>query len=364
VRISRNNRVSTDDVSRQADAAVQLALPLVSRDVETLFREHTPGFQASRETWPPDFDAIRLVKRVAESQQVTPRQRNAMAAIRNATRSVLYRPFSKQWVYLEPQAESRAGLWSQVFPTPLSELENRVIWLKIGSNWPLFALMADRISGTLPQGGAFGFPFYVYAEDGSDRQENITDWALSQFQTHYSDTAIGKWDIFYYVYGLLHHPGYREKYADSLKRELPRIPFAPDFWAFSESGFQLAELHLYYDAPHIVQPYPLNYQWTPGKRPDWRVEKMRLSKDKTTLLANDTLTLAGIPPEADAYRLGNRSALEWVIDQYRVKQDKRSGIISDPNRADDEQAIVDLVRQVVAVSVETARIVAALPPFE
>ena len=104
--------------------------------------------------------------------------------------------------------------------------------------------------------------------------------------------------------------------------------------------------------------------WAEGKRPSWQVEKMRLSKDKTALVVNDTLTLAGIPPEADGYRLGNRSALEWVVDQYRVKTDARSGIVSDPNRADDEQAIVDLVRQVVAVSVETVRIVAALPQFE
>jgi predicted helicase len=208
------------------------------------------------------------------------------------------------------------------------------------------------------------FPFYVYDEDGGNRQENITNWALAQFQQQYGDGNIGKWDIFYYVYGLLHHPGYREKYADSLKRELPRIPFASDFWAFADAGLKLAELHLYYDTERIVTPYPLEYVWAEGKRPNWRVEKMRLSKDGTELVINDTLTLAGIPPETYDYKLGNRSALEWVIDQYRVKADKRSGIVSDPNRADDEQYIVNLVRQVVAVSVETVALVAALPAFE
>jgi predicted helicase len=78
------------------------------------------------------------------------------------------------------------------------------------------------------------FPFYVYDEDGTNRRENITDWALQQFRTHYGDDTISKWDIFYYVYGLLHHPGYRTKFADNLKRELPRIPFAPrDFLSVS-----------------------------------------------------------------------------------------------------------------------------------
>ena len=286
----------------------------------------------------------------------------------NLLRSALYRPFTKNWLYFDDFWNEEQYQQPHIFPAPLAELENRAIALTgYGSEKPFMVLITDRVADLHlvgPGAGSQCFPFYIYAEDGSDRQENITDWALAQYQTHYGDSGIGKWDIFYYVYGLLHHPGYRAKYADSLKRELPRIPFAPDFWAFSQSGFQLAELHLYYDAAHIVPPYPLEYVWAEGKRPSWQVEKMRLSKDKTALVVNDTLTLAGIPPEADGYRLGNRSALEWVVDQYRVKTDARSGIVSDPNRADDEQAIVDLVRQVVAVSVETVRIVAALPQFE
>ena len=169
---------------------------------------------------------------------------------------------------------------------------------------------------------------------------------------------ITKWDIFHYVYALLHHPGYRERYADNLKRELPRIPFAPDFWAFEEAGRQLAELHLNYEA---VEAYPLEFRWTAGKPVSWRVEKMRLSADKTMLKVNDSLTLAGIPSEAFEYRLGNRSALEWVIDQYQVKTDARSAITSDPNGySEDEQYIVNLVGQVVSVSVETANLVEAL----
>ena len=192
----------------------------------------------------------------------------------------------------------------------------------------------------------------------ASRCENITDWAFQQFRTHYGDKKLSKWDISYYVYGLLHHPGYRTKFADNLKRELPRIPFAPDFRAFATAGKELAALHLDYEK---LEPYPLKWIETERVPLSYRVEdKMRLSKDKTILRVNPSLTLAGIPPETFQYRLGNRSALEWVIDQYQVNQDKRSGIRSDPNRADDEQYIVRLVGQVVRVSLDTVRIVAGL----
>jgi predicted helicase len=136
-------------------------------------------------------------------------------------------------------------------------------------------------------------------------------------------------------------------------------PIAPDFRAFATAGKELAALHLDYEK---LEPYPLKWIETEGAPLSYRIEdKMRLSKDKTTLRVNPSLTLAGIPPETFYYRLGNRSALEWVIDQYQVKQDKRSGIRSDPNRTDDEEYIVRLVGQVVRVSLETVRIVNGLP---
>lgn len=157
---------------------------------------------------------------------------------------------------------------------------------------------------------------------------------------------------------MLHHPGYRERFAENLKRELPRIPLAPDFRAFAKAGEKLARLHLDYED---LKPWPLDWIETPDVPLSYEVEKMRLAKDKTLLKVNESLMLAGIPPEVFDYRLGNRSALEWVIDQYQVSEDKRSGIRSDPNRADDPEYIVRLVGQVVRVSLETAGIVKALP---
>ncbi len=129
------------------------------------------------------------------------------------------------------------------------------------------------------------FPFYTYNEDGTNRQENITDWALAEFRTHYNDDTLTKWDIFHYNYGLLHHPTYREKYEMNLKRDLPHIPFAEDFWGFATAGEALADIHVNYEsAPKYDE---LKYIETPGMRVDWRVEKMKLSKDKTQLQYND-----------------------------------------------------------------------------
>jgi predicted helicase len=238
-----------------------------------------------------------------------------------------------------------------------------------------------------PGAGTQCFPFYTYDEDGTNRRENITDWALQHFCNHYKDGTITKWDIFYYVYGVLHHPVYREKFAENLKRDLPRIPLINDvgaglappssdngrdsregrasrtptspFWTVSRK--ELADLHVDYEA---LDPYPLQWMENRDLPLSYRVEdKMRLSKDKRSVKVNDSLTLAGIPPETFQYRLGNRSALEWVIDQYQVTEDKKSGIRSDPNRTGDPEYIVRLVGQVVKVSLETVGLVASLPPL-
>jgi predicted helicase len=225
------------------------------------------------------------------------------------------------------------------------------------------ALITDQIADLHIVGAGSSaqcFPFYTYDEDGSNRQENITDWALDQYRSVYG-AAVTKWDIFHYVYALLHHPTYRETYAANLRRELPRIPFVQDFWPFVEAGRRLAHIHVHYEE----QPeYPLRHEENPDLPLDYRVEKMRLSRDKTSLTYNDFLTVHGIPSQVYDYKLGNRSALEWVIDQYRVKTDSRSGITNDPNNPDDETYILRLVKQVITVSLETVEIVNALSALE
>ncbi len=276
-------------------------------------------------------------------------------------RQHLYRPFTKTNLFFDRILNQRVFVFPRIFPTPNTEEENRVICVSRSREKPFTCLITDCIAEHVMTGG-FGspgqcFPFYIYDEDGTNRRENITDWALTQFREHYRDEQITKWDIFHYTYAFLHHPTYRERYQVNLKRDLPHIPIAPEFWGFVEAGRRLAKIHVYYEE----QPqYKLELIETPDMPLDWRVEQMKFSKDKTQIRYNDFLTLGGIPADVFQYRLGHRSALEWVVDQYRVKTDRRSGIENDPNRADDEEYIVDLIRKVISVSLETVGIVERL----
>ena len=276
----------------------------------------------------------------------------------------LYRPFCKRHLFFDRVLNEEVYVFPRISPTVVTESENRIIALTgPASEKPFLIQIVSGIADLHLVGAGSStqcFPLYIYDEDGGNRRENITDWALGQFRAHYDDETITKSDIFHYVYGLLHHPDYREKYADNLKRDLPRIPFAPDFRAFAAAGERLAELHLNYEE---AEPYELKWRIEEGaKTADlYRVEKMRLNKGKDVVRVNDCLQLAGIPQEAYDYRLGNRSALEWVIDQYRVRTYKRSGITSDPNNPDDPEYIVRLVGRVITVSVETVKAVEGLP---
>jgi predicted helicase len=278
---------------------------------------------------------------------------------RSKIRTALYRPFSRQYLYFDAVLNHRRGQLPLIFPAFRNEEENQLICIG-GYGRKDFSVLASNLIPDLnfyadPQQS---FSFYTYDKDGNNRQENITDWALEKFQTHYQDPKITKWDIFHYTYALLHHPHYRQRYAANLKRELPRIPFAPEFQPFAIAGKRLTEIHINYEQ----QPeYRLKHIENKDLPIDWRVEKMRLSKDKTQIKYNDFLTLTGIPPETFEYKLGNRSALDWIIDQYQVSTDKRSSITNDPNRLDDEEYIVRLIKQVITVSLETVKIVKGLP---
>ena len=274
-------------------------------------------------------------------------------------RASLYRPFTQKYLYFDNFWNEERYQQYRIFPTPETETENRVICVTgLGSKKPFRILITRMIPELQILENTQCFPFYTYDKDGRNRRENITDWALEQFRAHYQDEAITKWDIFHYTYALLHHPDYRERYQANFKRDLPRLPYAPDSWRFAKAGQRLGEIHIGYED---VDEYPIKKIETPGQPLDWRVEKMRLSKDKTQIKYNDFLTLDGIPAKIFDYKLGNRSALEWVIDQYRVKTDKRSGIVNNPNREDDPQYIVKLIGKVITVSLETVEIVKNLP---
>jgi predicted helicase len=316
---------------------------------------------------PKDIDSFLSTKDVKWSESL---KRDLQRGIKLAydekyVTTSLYRPFSRRCLYLAPTIVDRPGKNERFFAVKESYDENEVIAVSDrGFRSPFSVLAAGRVVDLhicASTDGFVCFPFFTYREPDGDRVTNITDWALMEFRGHYADESIAKRSIFYYVYAILHHPAYRASYKANLKRELPRIPYAPDFWAFAKAGKRLAELHVDYEK----QPeHPLERVEDPEVAYSLRVEKMRLSKHRDGIHYNDFLTLAGIPPEVFEYRLGNRSALEWVIDQYQVSTDKRSGITNDPNRLDDPEYIIRLIGQVVTVSLETVKIVRGLPPCE
>lgn len=152
-------------------------------------------------------------------------------------RAALYRPFTKSYLYFDRMCNERVYQFPSIFPTPETEQENRVICLSgVGNNKPFHSVMVKIIPCLDMLEKTQCFPFYIYDETGGHRQENITNWALKDYQAHYADESIGKWDIFYYVYGVLHHQGYRDKYAANLKRELPRILKLKDFWKIRQTA--------------------------------------------------------------------------------------------------------------------------------
>ncbi|MGE0557350.1 MAG: type ISP restriction/modification enzyme [Burkholderiales bacterium] len=198
--------------------------------------------------------------------------------------------------------------------------------------------------------------------------DNITDWALDQFRKHYQpgrgkkDRAITKEAIFHYVYAVLHDPLYREKYAINLMREFPRIPFYSDFWQWSDWGRALMDLHIGYES---VRPWHVSVAHVTPSKPLQGAPKtlLRANKEAGTIALDELTTLGEIPAEAWDYKLGNRSALEWILDQYKEKKPKDPTIREkfDTYRfADYKDKVIDLLSRVTRVSVETQKIVTAM----
>ena len=296
-------------------------------------------------------------------------------------RTSMYRPFNTQAVCISEGLIHRPGKFHRFFPT--AKTENLGFYVVgMGSAVPFSVLLLDTLPDLHVTGAGSGgqyFPRFTYekttTEDtlfagnsdssGYTRVDNITDSALKDYRETYGE-KVSKDDIFYYVYGLLHSPTYRNEFAADLKKMLPRIPKVKDFAGFAQAGRKLADLHLNYET---IEPYPLD-EIGEGS---FRVQKMAFGKvgkekDKSTIIYNSAITLKGIPDDAYRYMLGSRSAIGWIIDRYQVKTDKASGIVNDPNDWADEhnepRYIIDLVKRIVTVSIETMKIVDNLPPLE
>jgi predicted helicase len=286
-----------------------------------------------------------------------------------------YRPFTKQFNYFSLDLSHSLNLQKTYFPSPDSF--NLVICTSVpGATTNFTSLICN---GFMEYSFGQCFPLFYYEENKAtqkglfdtdesqkySRRDAISDFILERAKQQYGKT-VTKEDIFYYVYGFLHSTEYRETFANDLKKMLPRLPLVEnvkDFWAFSKSGRQLAELHLNYET---VAPYPeVTVTGDDGK--GYSIEKMRYPKkdQKDTIHYNSKITISNIPAKAYEYVVNGKSAIEWIKERYQVSTHKESGIVNDPNdwakEVGNPRYILDLLLSIINVSVQTVDIVNALP---
>ena len=388
--------------------------------VETNICNMTDAYNAQLFTGEQDYDE-QVIK--WSSSLESSFKRNIHATF-SASRVQLsnYRPFSRMWVYFDAMLNHRTYQLPQFLPT--ASHRNLTIAIEDDSRKELTSLMTDLVPDLHTMGTTQTFPLYtwdplsptsgsepdLFADlttasesradgaatpssldfsrpigeqipvilDGYRRVDNVTDATLASYREHYGDAGITKEDIFFYVYALLHHPEYRERYKDDLKKMLPHIPRATGFHTYSSVGRELADLHVNYERveqhPSVHEEISLHAPEDPWELYRIGTRKMRFTKqgrrdtDYTRLEYNDYVTLTGIPAEAQGYSISGRSPLEWIIDRYHVKTDKASGIVNDPNdflrEQDRPDAVVDLIKRLVTVSMRTQELLATLPPLE
>src|SRR5437867_822831 len=375
-------------------------MPLIDKDTKAakskrseraLFKLFSTGVKSQRDEWVYDFSQSALERKMRFFVECYEKARRAKKEPRSASikwdheldkyraRGIekhyekqaivtsLYRPFCKQFIYFDRHFNGRIYQWLSILPT--KQNTNRLIlYTQPGSQKPFMVGAAETVCDLHYVGGGAAsecLPLYRYDEWGN-RTDNITDWALDQFKKRYQqgrakeNRSITKESIFQYVYGVLHDPVYREKYLLNLKRESPRIPFYADFWQWTDWGKELADLHIGFEQ---VDPFKL-------KRTDIRDEKSRKAgvESKTLLKADKEAgrimldretSLSGVPPEAWDYKLGNRSALEWILDQYKEKKSKDPTIrkkFDTYSFVDYKEKVINLLLRVTTVSIRTVSI--------
>lgn len=302
-------------------------------------------------------------------------------------REVMYRPFFKQWLmYYKPLNEMTYQI-PRLFPS--NKQNNTVICVSgIGTTKGMTALITNDIPDIQLEFNGQSFPLYWYDESTADiadlfnqaaeedvidryiRRDGISDWILRECKQRYGN-KVTKEDIFYYVYGILHSPEYRNTFEADLKKMLPRLPLVDkpeEFIVFSQAGRKLADLHLNYES---IEPYQGVNVEIKSINPSYEVEKMRFGKldsktaDKSVIFYNNQITISGIPLEAYDYVVNGKSAIEWVMERYQITTDSKSGIVNNPNdwsrEHGDEKYIFNLVLRIITVSLETMKIVNSLP---
>jgi predicted helicase len=395
-------------------------LPLIDKQVkagksqEAVFQLFSAGVKTQRDEWGYDFSKEALIERmkyfVEEYQERLKDETRRKLDIKwdrelekyltskvkksfqtsNIVQS-LYRPYTKQYLYFDKHFNGMTYQLPSIFPS--AKKSNKAIWIKSGIDAPCFHWVVEHIPDVLTNGGSQCLPLYRYDENGT-RIDNITDWGLAQFQTHYNPPSsplakggqeggeITKLHIFHYTYAVLHHPAYRTQYELNLKREFPRLPYYPNFHQWATWGKTLMDLHLTYEtaAPYGLervdqsgvgahsrapqQTTLIPEEDTPAKPKKPPKPKLKADKTKGHIILDTDTTLTGVPAVAWDYKLGNRSALEWILDQYKEKKPRDPTIRELFNTykfADYKEHVIDLLQRVCTVSVRTMEIIHQMP---
>ena len=364
------------------------------RSEEAVFRLFSRGVATQRDEWVYDFSLDRLrekieymVKayqnRLKTGKRAKPdikwdRETEKYLA-RNISKQVesgsfrigAWRPFIKKNFYFDPHFN---GMVYQNFTLfPKADLGNKIICsTDTGTQSPYMLTCSDCVPDLHLVGTAAQcLPLYRYDEKG-DRHDNITDWGLNQTQTHYNDPTITKLDIFHYTYAVLHHPAYRTKYEINLKRDFPRLPYYTQFHQWVAWGKTLMDLHINYETVDQYELKILDTSKGKSTRKNKQKQaqetrpkpKLKADKDKGYLILDTHTTLTGVPAIAWDYKLGNRSALEWILNQYKEKKPRDPTIREKFNTyrfADYKDTVIDLLQRVCTVSVETMAIINQMP---
>lgn len=288
----------------------------------------------------------------------------------------MYRPFINSWMYFNRRLNEMVYQMPQIFPFP--NAENTVISVNVNPKKGFCLLITNVVPDFHLLGDVQCFPLYIYelSEGKVVRKDAISDLSLDKFNSFYSVSNIGKEDIFYYIYGLLHSEDYRSRYAANLSKELPRIPCvktANDFWILSKAGRDLAKLHLNYES---VEPYKATIDtgsllYSQLGKDDFYVEKMKFAKrdEKNTVIYNNKIRIKNIPVEAYDYIVNGKPALEWVMERQSVSKHKDSGIVNDANdwaieTMGNPRYPLELFLRIITVSLETQKIINNLPKLE
>jgi len=296
----------------------------------------------------------RKIKYTSELENYVKNQK-ALKFKSNRNYNSMYRPFIKKITYFDQIITHRRYQQHLIFPT--SKSDNVIIAISGTSHVnPFHTFVINSIPSLDFLEKTQVFPLHIYKND--QKIENITEFGLNAFQTHYNDISITKNDIFNYCYGVLHDPKYRKKYEINLKQDLPRIPFYDNFKKFAEIGSQLMEIHINFET---AKKYPLKIVETKTNKPN--KPKLKLSNDRSEIYIDEETTLTNFPKEALEYKLGNRSAIEWVLDGYKEKkiQDPTVEKMFDNYKFSDyKDEVIDLIKKVTTVSIRTIELLEGL----